>query len=1071
MEKTPIWIKLADFGISKLTQEDETELRTRIGTEGYMAPEVFGLLDDSTESSSYTNAVDIWSLGCLLYYALTKRTPFSTFLSLQAYVKSDAAFPEKPLYEKGVSPSGRAFIQRLLRPSPEERPKASKQLLATWIIDINAIPDPRSALDPEDPVGRPLPPPPSHKNSSSESRRGPTPSPFIPSGPEMNYFSYELWNLIDKTKSLTDTLESSAPTNDEVSEAWKSATEYIVKKKAKAHAEQLKNLGGHTPLSYAIMSRLEKIATLLLENGSRSDTVDYKGRTPLHLAVASDKVSTELVRRLIEAGASVNQEDMQKCSPLFVAAGNKVRGEVIGLLLDCGADCEFEDAAVMRRIRHAKAWRKFNGKHFKFGWRLRVHTTTGCGEQGFPSAQPYLSHTPKYSTDSLNMDRQRRRSFKIKSSFGEARKWRSRKNRPCDTCRRRKTACVIETEPPCRFCRTRGLQCTSTEDRRTRQSRLSRVPLEDQSVTPDTPAACDEDDSLLESNSESGSFNIFPGGPPNASPGTAGALPPPEIQPASYTQSPAGVSVTTNPQIHTLEDNENRTAHYMGLSGEQDTDLLASFRSVIINEQDGVSADVFQVYPGDPVKNMPPIHFNILHDEFQPSDNVAKARASETIESMVSPHASALVRLFFKHVHPVYCVISKLRFLQEFATDKLRIPASLRGAVYGLGAMFWHDDPDLQRNLPFDLHDLFEEAHSSLQREFHAPNLWKLQACLLLLYERPADNATIETPRTWVFSAHIVACAQMIGLHQDPKLWQIAPWEIKLRNKLWWATYMADLWSSVCHGNPPHIYPNSFTTSLLDMEDLAFDEDVPEQFHNLVDASSRTVEISTCARFLQMVKLSQILHELIDLYHSDLGYEKGVTNRLDRETKLLQIKSQLETYSCMRPHCVTMGYCLDGPAFRNNAPLCLAFFAVQGLLFRALMSPAKMAAKSDPNSPLGRHFDQAVTQFGEFTVFMHEITLPCLHAFWGGHARSQLTLCGNFLIYLFLLAPSPEQVRSAFRLLESFHESLQRLREWANDDASLGLLRPVALRMDSFFTQAAQIMRTGMELRTQSSAS
>ncbi|PYI26895.1 hypothetical protein BP00DRAFT_464862, partial [Aspergillus indologenus CBS 114.80] len=23
-----------------------------------------------------------------------------------------------------------------------------------------------------------------------------------------------------------------------------------------------------------------------------------------------------------------------------------------------------------------------------------AHTTTGCGNQGFPSAQPYLSHTP-----------------------------------------------------------------------------------------------------------------------------------------------------------------------------------------------------------------------------------------------------------------------------------------------------------------------------------------------------------------------------------------------------------------------------------------------------------------------------------------------------------------------------------------------------------------------------------------------------------------------------------------------------------------------------------------------------
>jgi hypothetical protein len=77
-------------------------------------------------------------------------------------------------------------------------------------------------------------------------------------------------------------------------------------------------------------------------------------------------------------------------------------------------------------------------------------------------------------------------------------------------------------------------------------------------------------------------------------------------------------------------------------------------------------------------------------------------------------------------------------------------------------------------------------------------------------------------------------------------------------------------------------------------------------------------------------------------------------------------------------------------------------------------------------------------------------------------ARSQLTLCGNFLIYLFLLAPSPEQVHSAFELLGSFHESLQRLREWADDDASLALLRPVALRIDSFFLHAARIMRNGM---------
>lgn len=45
---------------------------------------------------------------------------------------------------------------------------------------------------------------------------------------------------------------------------------------------------------------------------------------------------------------------------------------------------------------------------------------------------------------------QRRRKFTIQSSFGQARERRSRKSRPCDTCRKRKTACVITDKPPCK---------------------------------------------------------------------------------------------------------------------------------------------------------------------------------------------------------------------------------------------------------------------------------------------------------------------------------------------------------------------------------------------------------------------------------------------------------------------------------------------------------------------------------------------------------------------------------------------------------------------------------------------
>lgn len=145
------------------------------------------------------------------------------------------------------------------------------------------------------------------------------------------------------------------------------------------------------------------------------------------------------------------------------------------------------------------------------------------------------------------------------------------------------------------------------------------------------------------------------------------------------------------------------------------------------------------------------------------------------------------------------------------------------------------------------------------------------------------------------------------------------------------------------------------------------------------------------------------------------------------------------------------------------------------------MTPASMIAKNNPLSSLRRFFGAAIEQLRVFLVFMNEITLEGLRAFWGRRksdtprdgvknltltrtdGRSQLILIGNFLIHLFLLSPDPDQVSVTFRLLEQFHESLQRKFDLV-DEESIALIRPVALRIDSFFTQAAQIMRRGLTM-------
>lgn len=135
VQKNPIWVKIGDFGISKRTIEGKTGPKTLVvGTEGYMAPEILGLLDDTKEDSSYTSAVDIWSLGCFLYYVLTKTTPFPTYGSLQDFCWDLSAFPEEPLVEERVGWYGRLFIKDLMALQPHERPQASRDLVSTWAI-------------------------------------------------------------------------------------------------------------------------------------------------------------------------------------------------------------------------------------------------------------------------------------------------------------------------------------------------------------------------------------------------------------------------------------------------------------------------------------------------------------------------------------------------------------------------------------------------------------------------------------------------------------------------------------------------------------------------------------------------------------------------------------------------------------------------------------------------------------------------------------------------------------------------------------------------------------------------
>lgn len=158
-----MWIKIADFGISKL--EKDTELRTAAGTLAYSAPEIYGLLPRRLKPRNvYTNAVDMWSLGCVVHEILTSERPFlrealladdddfgttmqfdtassepeADIDKIIAYCRDLQDFPEDALEKSGVTASERSFVKALLFPDPRLRLSAVNALASPWMTGESA---------------------------------------------------------------------------------------------------------------------------------------------------------------------------------------------------------------------------------------------------------------------------------------------------------------------------------------------------------------------------------------------------------------------------------------------------------------------------------------------------------------------------------------------------------------------------------------------------------------------------------------------------------------------------------------------------------------------------------------------------------------------------------------------------------------------------------------------------------------------------------------------------------------------------------------------------------------------
>jgi len=132
---SPVWVKLGDFGVSKrILAEATTTFHTQVSTPVYSAPEVLGL-DSNSETSDYTNSVDIWSLGCVIYELLVGTKLFVSEAQVSRYYFGKWPFPEDRLKDSAfpIADVGISLLKSMLTIQPEDRPTAMGALSQGWL--------------------------------------------------------------------------------------------------------------------------------------------------------------------------------------------------------------------------------------------------------------------------------------------------------------------------------------------------------------------------------------------------------------------------------------------------------------------------------------------------------------------------------------------------------------------------------------------------------------------------------------------------------------------------------------------------------------------------------------------------------------------------------------------------------------------------------------------------------------------------------------------------------------------------------------------------------------------------
>lgn len=442
-----------------------------------------------------------------------------------------------------------------------------------------------------------------------------------------------------------------------------------------------------------------------------------------------------------------------------------------------------------------------------------------------------------------------------------ARKYMSKRQRPCDFCRSRKTACRIEASLPCRLCALHDRQCTFLEAAQPRKrptdSALGR-PAGEVSSAPGREFALPRLAGDGTSNDPDVTFSepyadLMNGDSLNAAhhydtlfgsldsqffgdreavisseyyqrtePLSQEALSPLHVLTTHMDTRESSSDWPHTPVAETqLDTSDANTLQALGYSGDMDPYLLQAYQYDTSGTFKFKQLAIQSVTQG----NTAPVQFLLSQPGLFSSArqevglqrsprNEAKARLQDLV-SIDTGHR--LISLFRRFILPQYPIFSEIQF-----PDPEISPAHLLAAIYLIAQPFASLDDVLSIELAYETlnnEGLYILIHEALQYEAHAPDLATVQTMLLLVVRPSTNPLVLESSVKWSLHGTLVSTSQTLGLHYDPSQWSIAPWQIALRRRISSTIFVIDKWLACSLGRPPLIVESAWLVVSLNSED------------------------------------------------------------------------------------------------------------------------------------------------------------------------------------------------------------------------------------------------------------